>query len=59
MVTNPIVGVRFTPEEVELLDAIAAKEERKRSDVVRRAVRAYAQALGVELKPKRPVKTKR
>jgi metal-responsive CopG/Arc/MetJ family transcriptional regulator len=44
---NPTIGIRFTPEELALLDAIAAKEERQRSDVVRRAVRAYAEVLGV------------
>ena len=59
MVRNPIVGVRFTLEDLELLDAVATKEERKRSDVVRRAVRAYAQGVGVELKVKRATKAKR
>jgi len=48
---NPVVGVRFDPSELELLEAIAAHEERSRADVVRRAVRAYAEKLGVKVKP--------
>lgn len=54
---NPVVGVRFDPSELELLDAVATHEERSRADVVRRAVRAYAEKLGVKVKPaKRPKK---
>jgi metal-responsive CopG/Arc/MetJ family transcriptional regulator len=50
------VGVRLEPAEVEALDAAAAHEERSRSDVIRRAIRAYAEALGVL--PKRDRKGK-
>ncbi len=50
MTEKPIVGIRLDPEELALLDAMAAKEERSRSDVVRRALRAYAAAIGVEAK---------
>ena len=54
---NPTIGIRFTPEELALLDALMATEERSRSDVVRRAVRAYAEKLGVKpSKPKRKPK---
>jgi len=54
---KPIVGLRLDPSELELLDALAAHEERSRSDVVRRAIRAYAEKLGVKAKPaKRPKK---
>ncbi|MEI9951853.1 MAG: ribbon-helix-helix protein, CopG family [Pseudomonadota bacterium] len=53
MTEKPIVGIRLDPEELALLDAMAAKEERSRSDVVRRALRAYAAAIGVEAKAKR------
>jgi uncharacterized protein (DUF1778 family) len=57
MVEKPMVGLRMSPDEIALLDAIAAHEERSRSDVVRRAVRAYAEKLGVTVKPaKRPKK---
>jgi metal-responsive CopG/Arc/MetJ family transcriptional regulator len=59
MPRKPTIGIRFTDEEIALLDAVAAREERNRSDVVRRAVRAYAEALGVGPKPKRTVKGKR
>jgi metal-responsive CopG/Arc/MetJ family transcriptional regulator len=48
MVRNPIVGIRFPTDELEVLDALAAYEERSRSDVVRRAVRAYAEKLGIK-----------
>lgn len=53
MPRSPTIGIRFSPEEIELLDLLAEKEERNRSDIVRRAVRAYAEAQGVALKPKR------
>lgn len=49
MPVSPMIGIRFTPEELALLDALAAHEERNRSDVVRRAVRAYAEKLGVKV----------
>jgi hypothetical protein len=52
MAENPVVGIRFAPEEVALIEAMAELEERSKADVVRRAVRAYAVQLGVE-KPKR------
>ena len=54
---KPIVGLRLDPDELALLEALAAHEERSRSDVVRRAIRAYAEKLGVKAKPaKRPKK---
>ncbi len=59
MTNSPTIGIRFTPEELELLDALAAKEERNRSDVVRRAVRAYAESLGVKAKPSKKAPAKR
>lgn len=59
MVNSPTTGIRFSPEELEMLDAVAAKEERSRSDVVRRAVRAYAEQAGVSAKFKKKAATKR
>jgi len=59
MVNSPTTGIRFSPEELEMLDAVATKEERSRSDVVRRAVRAYAEQAGVSLKPKKKTAAKR
>ncbi len=57
MVRSPLVGLRLSLDELALLDALAAQEERSRSDVVRRAIRAYAEKLGVKTKPaKRPKK---
>ncbi|HKY34386.1 MAG TPA: ribbon-helix-helix protein, CopG family [Polyangiaceae bacterium] len=45
--------MRLPPDELALLEALAAHEERSRSDVVRRAIRAYAEKLGVKVKPAR------
>ena len=57
MTEKPIVGIRLDPDELALLEALAGHEERSRSDVVRRAIRAYAEKLGVKAKPvKRPKK---
>lgn len=51
MTRLPTIGVRFTREDLALLDSLAAHEERSRSDVVRRAIRAYAKSLGVDAAP--------
>jgi predicted DNA-binding protein len=51
MTNSPTIGIRFTPEDLELLDTLAEREERTRSDVVRRAIRHYAEHLGVVRKP--------
>lgn len=59
MVNSPTTGIRFSPEELEMLDAVAAKEERSRSDIIRRAVRAYAEQAGVKLKPAKKAAAKR
>lgn len=56
MVEKAVVGLRLATEEIELLDALAAHEERTRSDVVRRAIRAYAEKLGVKVKPAKRTK---
>jgi metal-responsive CopG/Arc/MetJ family transcriptional regulator len=42
MPQQPTIGIRLTPEDLTLLDALVAREERNRSDIVRRAIRAYA-----------------
>jgi metal-responsive CopG/Arc/MetJ family transcriptional regulator len=59
MTRSPTIGIRFTSEDLELLDLLAEKEERNRSDIVRRAIRAYAVSLGVTVKPKRKATVKR
>lgn len=51
MVEKPTIGLRLGPDEIALLDALAAHEERSRSDVLRRALRAYAEKLGITAKP--------
>ncbi len=42
-----LFNVMLDEEDRALLDACAAKDKLTRSDVVRRAVRAYAQQIGV------------
>ena len=53
MPRDQTIGIRFSPEELELLAKLEAHEERTRSDIVRRAVRAYAEAVLKATKPKR------
>jgi len=57
MVDLTTVCVKFPPEDLAILEALEQFERLKRSDIVRRAVRAYAEQLGVGAeqgtKPKR------
>jgi hypothetical protein len=53
------VCVKFPPDDLELLEALERVERLKRSDVVRRAVRAYAVQLGLLTPEGEPKKTKR
>lgn len=53
MPRDQTIGIRFSPEELELLAKLEAQEERTRSDIVRRAVRAYAEAVLKAPKKKR------
>jgi len=48
-----MVCVRFERADYELLEALIDFERLSRSDVVRRAVRAYAEQLGVSPKRKK------
>lgn len=43
-----MVSARFEGEDLEILRALVVEERLTRSDVIRRAVRAYAKQLGVE-----------
>jgi hypothetical protein len=58
MVDPTTVCVKFPPDDFAILEALERFERLKRSDVVRRAVRAYAEQLGVNaddgIKPQRP-----
>lgn len=47
------VCVKFPPDDLAILEAIEKVERLKRSDVVRRAVRAYAKRLGVPLEQRK------
>lgn len=54
MTRNITINVRVDSEDRALLDAAAAAEKLPRSEIIRRAVRQYAERLGVEApKPKR------
>jgi metal-responsive CopG/Arc/MetJ family transcriptional regulator len=44
----PNVVVRLDPDDKALLNAVIRAEKLNRSDVMRRALRAYAKQLGVE-----------
>lgn len=53
------VCVKFPSDDLAVLEALERAERLKRSDIVRRAVRAYAKQLGVMVvedgtKPKKP-----
>ena len=57
MVDLTTVCVKFPPDDLALLEALEQFERLKRSDIVRRAVRAYAIQMGVaddQGRPKRP-----
>ena len=59
MVDLTTVCVKFPPEDLAILEALERFERLKRSDVVRRAVRAYAAQLEVEPEPQgKPNRTK-
>lgn len=48
------ICVKFPPDDLAVLDALADHERLRRSDIIRRAVRAYAKQLGINVEPKRP-----
>jgi ribbon-helix-helix CopG family protein len=41
------VCVKFPDDDLAILEALEALEKLKRSDIVRRAIRAYAKQLGL------------
>ena len=49
--SQPQIAARFDDEDLAILDAVAAAERLSRSDILRRAVRAYAKELGVNPQP--------
>jgi hypothetical protein len=53
------VCVKFPPDDLAVLEALERFERLKRSDIVRRAVRAYAKQLGVMDEPRSKPKPKR
>lgn len=50
---EPHIGLRLDDEDRALLEACAAREKLSKSDILRRALRAYAAGLGVTAEPER------
>lgn len=48
------VCFKVKPPDLELLEALEAREDLRRSDIIRRAIRHYAEHLGVA--PPKPKK---
>lgn len=55
---DPLFNLRLDPRDKALLDAMVEHERLTKSDVVRRAIRHYAEHLGVK-QPKAPPPTKK
>ena len=53
------VCVKFPPDDLAVLEVLEQAERLKRSDIVRRAVRAYAEQLGLLDAKGDPKKSKR
>lgn len=51
---KPNVAVRLDDEDRAILEALAKLERLSNSDIIRRAVRAYAKDLGVVSQPQQP-----
>jgi uncharacterized protein (DUF1778 family) len=56
--TEPHIAIRLDAEDRALLDACAAKEKLTKSDILRRALRAYAAELGVTAEPVKRARSK-
>ena len=46
---SPNVVLRLDAEDKKIVNALIAAEKLNRSDVIRRAIRAYAKQLGIQL----------
>jgi uncharacterized protein (DUF1778 family) len=51
--TEPHMAIRLDAEDRALLEACAKTEKLTKSDILRRALRAYAKSIGVTGKPVR------
>lgn len=54
----PVVSIKLRPVDEATMRVLEDAELLSRSDIVRRALRHYAQALGLEVPTPRPRKTK-
>jgi hypothetical protein len=55
---EPLFNLRLDAEDQALLDACAAKEKLTKSDILRRALRAYAEGLGITAEPAKRARPK-
>jgi hypothetical protein len=53
-----LLNIRMDDEDRALLDACSAKEKLTKSDILRRALRAYAASLGVTAGVAKPRRSK-
>jgi len=53
MALDPLVAIRLDDEDRAILAALVAHEKLTKSDVIRRAIRAYAKQLRVKV-PRQP-----
>ncbi len=56
---EPHIGLRLDSEDRAILEAVSAHEKLSKSDVLRRALRAYALTLGVTPESTKRKKPKR
>ncbi len=59
--TEPHIAIRLDAEDRALLDECSRREKLTKSDILRRALRAYARMMGVEpeSEKRKPVTRKR
>jgi hypothetical protein len=55
---EPHIGLRLDAEDRAILEACSAREKLSKSDILRRALRAYATSLGVEIEAVKRRRTK-
>lgn len=53
VMTDTLFNLRLDDDDRALLEACATREKLSKSDIVRRAIRAYALSIGVDLETKR------
>lgn len=57
--TEPHTAIRFDAEDRAILEACSKREKLTKSDIIRRALRAYAKELGVSVEAPRAKRGKK